>query len=105
MTTVCDKIWRYDVGHYGGLFVDVPSEHLDSFKKMFPKEQIPRKIKLKTVQDVMTTYGEERFNKEFPRSMGRFANIFFSNRSKGLATLEKLLEKCPREQIDKKYSR
>lgn len=101
--TVCDRIWRYTIGHYGGIYVDVPAEHLDSFKKMFPRAQIPKRVKLQSVQETMTPYGEERFHREFPRSMGRYAQVRFADRSRGLKTLETLLDRCPSEQRAKKY--
>lgn len=102
--TVCDKIWRYDIGHYGGMYVDVPSEHYDSFKKMFPKAQFPRRVVQKDVSKDMTPHGEERFHDEFPNSK-KYFKVYFADRSKGAEVLDKLLDKCPVAQRSKKYER
>lgn len=36
--------YRADVGHYGGTYVDVPPERMDSFKALFPKGTFPKNV-------------------------------------------------------------
>ena len=82
------------IGHYGGMFVEVPAEKMPSFKKRFPGRQFPRQVKVKTVQDM--GFGiefEEKFHRENPRSGGRYMNLYFADRSKGLKTLDDLISK------------
>ena len=96
----CDKIWRMSIGHYGGKYVEIPKEHFNSFKQKFPSRQFPRRVKAKVVQDM--GFGiefEEKFHKKYPRSGGKYYDMHFADRSKGLKTLEKLLtvNKCHRK--------
>ena len=81
-----------DIGHYGGMFVDVPAESISAFKKLFPKRQLPRRIQKRTVMKTLTPQGEARFHKNFPKSQGIFYTLFFADRSKGLKTLHKHYE-------------
>ena len=98
----CDKIWRRSIGHYGGLYVEVPKEEIESFKRMFPKSQIPRRRFIrKSIQD--EGFGmefEQKFHKEYPHSDGVYYDIYFGDRTKGLKTLETLFtkHKCYRKE-------
>lgn len=103
--TVCDKVWRFDIGHYGGMFVDVPQEHFSQFKNMFPKAEFPRRVKEVNTSEALTVEGEEQFHKAFPKSYGKYVQVYFANASKGLATFEGLLDQCPIEQREKKWRR
>ena len=89
------------IGHYGGKYVEVPREHLASFKNQFPARQWPRRyVNRKVVQDMgFGVEFEERFHREYPKSGGVYYDLFFDDRSKGLKTLENLLTKhrCYRE--------
>lgn len=90
----CDEIWRQSIGHYGGLFVEIPREKMRSFRARFPSRQFPRRVTEKVVQD--EGFGvefEERFHTAYPRSGGVFFDLFFADRSKGLKTLDSLITK------------
>jgi len=91
---VCDEIFRSSIGHYGGLFVEIPAEHYASFKSKFSPREFPKKAKLKNMADTLTVQGEERFHKKNPKSLGKYYDVFFADRSKGLKTLESHLDKC-----------
>ena len=96
---VCNKIWREaSIGHYGGLYVEIPKEHFITFKKMFPKQQFPRRTRLKNVAKTMTVETEARFHKKFPKSHGQYYDIHFADGTKGVKTLEKLIDRCPRKE-------
>lgn len=84
------KIWRSSIGHYGGMFVEVPREHWAEFKHAIPKRMFPRRVKTVSVADKFTDFGEQRFHKRFPRSGGIIKEVFFADRSKGLRHFDKL---------------
>lgn len=85
-----EKIWRSSIGHYGGMFVLVPSEHIEEFKALFPSREMPRTIIIKQVSQVLTEFGANRFKAKFPRSHGVYYEMFFADRSKGLERFENL---------------
>lgn len=90
----CDEIWRQSIGHYGGLFVEIPKEKLKSFKGRFPSRQFPRRVKRKIIQDMgFGVEFEERFHRANPKSGGVYYDMFFADRSKGLKTLRRLITK------------
>ena len=94
--SICSKIWMHDIGHYGGMFVDIPVEHYPSFKKHFPKSTWPKKVKEKQIAE---TVGSDeiviRFDRKFPKSKGKIRQVYFRDGSKGLQIYDKLTEKCP----------
>lgn len=96
---ICKKIWRQAfIGHYGGLYVEIPKEHFTAFKAIFPKQQFPRRVKLKNVSKTVSVEEEGRFHKKFPKSQGQYYDIFFAERTKGVKTLEKMIDRCPRKE-------
>ncbi len=93
MTSWREKIWRSSIGHYGGMFVEVPAENIQTFKSAFPKKELPREIKMKSVRQQLTQSGAERFEKRFPKSGATYYSMYFSDRSKGLKRFEDLFPK------------
>jgi len=80
-------IYRTSIGHYGGLYVDVPEEHFDTFKEQFPPREFPRKVRTVDVRDKYSFEGEKRFRQRFPNS-NRLKEVYFANGSKGLKRLD-----------------
>lgn len=81
-------IWKTDIGHYGGLFVDVAAENFEAFKKAFPSREFPRNVKKHNVAEDLTVHGEAQFHARFPKSHGIYYTVFFADRSKGLRRLD-----------------
>lgn len=80
-------IYKTMIGHYGGLYVDVPEEHFKKFKAHFPSREFPRRIRRTDVREKYTFEGEKRFRKRFPKS-NILVEVFFGDRSKGLKRLD-----------------
>jgi len=94
---ICKNIWRQAlIGHYGGLNVEIPKEHFKAFKLAFPKQQFPRRVKLRNVSKTVGVDKEAKFHKKFPKSLGQYYDIWFADMSKGIKNLEKLIDRCPR---------
>jgi hypothetical protein len=82
-----DIIWQTSIGHYGGLYVEVPEEHFDEFKAQFPPREFPREVRTVDVRDKYTFEGEQAFRSRFPNS-NRIKEVFFADRSKGSKRLD-----------------
>jgi len=81
-------VYRTSIGHYGGMYVDVPEEKFDEFKSFFPANVFPREVRqINDVREDFTFEGEEHFRKKFPRS-NYLKSVFFADRSKGLKYLD-----------------
>lgn len=82
-------IYKTSIGHYGGLYVDVPEEHFTEFKSYFPSREFPRSVETVDVRDKYTFEGEKNFRKRFPNS-NRLKVVYFSSNSKGHQRLDYL---------------
>lgn len=80
-------IYRTMIGHYGGLYVDIPEEHFEEFKSHFPTREFPRKVRTTDVREKYTFEGEKNFRKRFPNS-NLIKEVFFADRSKGHRRLD-----------------
>jgi len=80
-------IYKTSIGHYGGLYVDVPEECFGEFKSHFPPAEFPRKVRTTDVREKYTFEGEKRFRKRFPSS-NRIKEVYFASRSKGHRRLD-----------------
>lgn len=89
---ISSMIWRKDIGHYGGLYVDIPKEHFADFKRNFPTNQFPRKAKLSKIDKTNPSLASE-WKKKYPNSNGEYYELFFAERSKGLKHLDQQLYK------------
>jgi len=89
-----ERLWRTDIGHYGGLFVEIPEEHFAQFKKSFPPKMFPRRVKETDITDPnsFSRFARQIFVQKFPESR-KVKEVFFADRSKGLKFLEDVLFK------------
>lgn len=93
------KVYRTTIGHYGGMYADVPAEHFEAFKSQFPKGEFPRaRVKLEDVSEKWDWDSAERFNKQFPDSKYKLYQVYFADASKGAKRLDDLIDsgKVPR---------
>jgi hypothetical protein len=93
------KVYRTTIGHYGGMYADVPAEHFEAFKSQFPKSEFPRaRVKLEDVSEKWDWNSAERFNKQFPDSKYKIYQVYFADASKGAKRLDDLIDsnKVPR---------
>jgi len=80
-------IYKTSIGHYGGMYVDVPEEHFAKFKRQFPPKEFPRKVRTVDVREKYTFEGEKNFRRRFPNS-NVLKEVFFANGSKGEKRLD-----------------
>lgn len=80
-------IYRTSIGHYGGLYVDVPAEKFELFKANIPPKMFPKQVKTTDVREALTVDGEARFRKRFPNS-NIIKEVYFSSNSKGMRYLD-----------------
>lgn len=96
-SNICKKIYGpTTIGHYGGLYVEVPQEHFEEFKAAFPSRQFPKRVRKKNIAKTRGVEAEAKFHKKYPKSHGRYFDIYFGDKSKGLKTLETMIDRCPR---------
>ena len=76
-------VYRKTIGHYGGYYMDVPSEHYQEFKSHFPKREWPKgaNIQKKDIREDFNIYGETNYRKRFPKSNYLY-QIYFANNTK-----------------------
>jgi hypothetical protein len=98
-----EKIYKISHGHYGGYYVSVPEENFNTFKKSFPKQTFPRKHEARDVSKDYTPQGASHFNKAFPKSSGKLRKVYFGDRTKGSAHLEKMIDFPNAQKKDKWY--
>jgi hypothetical protein len=82
---VSKLIYRTTIGHYGGYFIDVPEENFEQFKALFPPQEFPRAVNIKTVDvrsEDRAVEGEAAYRRQLPNS-NRYKQIFFANGTKG----------------------
>jgi hypothetical protein len=91
--------FRASIGHYGGLYVDVPRGFLPKFKKQFPSAVFPRNIQEKNVSLEYTEQGQKRFAAKYPKSKGTVFQIYFADRAKGTQMLEDLIDKLRKKGV------
>jgi len=81
-------VYRTQIGHYGGLYVEVPEEHFEEFKSYWPSREFPREVRTIDVRDENFTFeGEQHFRQRFPNS-NRIKQVYFANGTKGEARLD-----------------
>jgi hypothetical protein len=76
-------VYRTTIGHYGGLFIEVPVEVFAEFKEMWPASEFPRRVESKDVVEMNGPSGLSYFHKTFPHYSGKIKQVFFANGSKG----------------------
>lgn len=83
-------IYRTTIGHYGGLYVEVPAERFDDFKSIFPPAEFPRRVESNNLRDLNKWGGNAigNYHAVFPQYTGITKTVFFADRSKGLKRLD-----------------
>jgi len=83
-------VYRTTIGHYGGLYVEVPEEKFDDFRAIFPVKEFPRKVEHNDLHDAAVYHPEaaQHFHKVFPEYSGKTRTVYFANASKGEKRLD-----------------
>jgi hypothetical protein len=85
-----EMVFRMAIGHYGGMYVEIPEERFKQFRALFPKRSFPRRVRTRDVKEMLTPEGEARLYQRFPKSTGIIKEVYFANLSKGLEILDRL---------------
>jgi hypothetical protein len=83
-------IYRTSIGHYGGMFIEVPEEKFEDFKSHWPRKEFPRNVESKDMNDP-NRYDSEaivHYHQVFPGLSGKIREVFFADRSKGMQRLD-----------------
>jgi hypothetical protein len=81
-------VYQTTIGHYGGLFIEVPVEVFEEFKEMWPASEFPRRVEDKDIVQTNGNFGLEQFHQVFPNFSGQVKQVFFASGSTGEKRIE-----------------
>jgi hypothetical protein len=81
-------VYQTTIGHYGGLFIEVPVEVFEEFKEMWPASEFPRRVEDKDIVQTNGNFGLEQFHQVFPNFSGKMKQVFFASGSTGEKRIE-----------------